>query len=126
MNGDQLPDIITVNIGSPNGVIINKGAGKFSSEQHFGAELRSYAIEVADLDNDGDSDVVVANVMAKNEIYLNDGNGILVLNTSVGDPQARTYALAIGDVNKDGKLDIVTGSSGALNKVFYQKQGSHD
>jgi predicted nucleotidyltransferase len=78
------------------------------------------SIALGDLDGDGDIDIVVGNVGSVNEVYVNDGSGILSLNASFGS-NASTYGLALGDVNGDGMIDIVTAESLAINRVFYQK-----
>ena len=71
-------------------------------------------IEFADLDGDGDMDMVVASSDKSNvSIFRGDGNGELVLagNFSAGP---NPTDIAIGDINNDGNLDIVVANHETL------------
>ncbi|MGH7547759.1 MAG: FG-GAP-like repeat-containing protein [Gemmatimonadales bacterium] len=64
VDGDRDLDLILVALGGPNGLFLNDGAGRFA-EQGEDAGLTSWAgsttIAVADVDDDGDLDLYVAN-----------------------------------------------------------------
>lgn len=61
-------------------------------------------LAVNDLDNDGDNDIVLANLNGKNSLFWNDGD----LNfRKVEFPHGSSRAVAIVDVDADGLLDIV-------------------
>lgn len=70
--------------------------------------LPSQAIP-ADLDDDGDLDVIVRSVdpfgTATLQLFRNPGDGTLLLQTSV--PAVSADRLASGDLNHDGRLDLV-------------------
>lgn len=63
----------------------------------------------ADIDNDGDKDLLVTNFMAANRLYENDGNMNLIdITTSAGFflfPEP-TYGATFGDYDSDGLLDL--------------------
>lgn len=94
----------------------NDGAGNFSRRNIYalnngGAITKD--VKVADLDNDGDIDVVGVGY-PKTRVFYNDGNEnfsvfeIPVINTS-------TETVAIDDMNNDGLKDIVVWYNGAMN-----------
>jgi len=81
----------------------------------------TYAIELADMDDDGDLDVVVGNWASNiNKLYLSkrisaafSGMSEIQISTDMDS----TQAVAAGDFNRDGSLDLVTGNSG-FNKLY--------
>ena len=72
---------------------------------------QTLALEVSDLDGDGDMDVVVGHDRAHNEILVNDGSGNFVAR-ALGSTTLTTDSLAVGDVDGDGLIDIVEGNAG--------------
>jgi hypothetical protein len=74
LNGDGAPDVLTGNIGIDR-ALINDGRGFFSDETarlwpQGGGESRTQDLETADVDGDGDLDVLVANE-GQDQLYLN-------------------------------------------------------
>jgi hypothetical protein len=65
-------------------------------------------VESADLDNDGDMDIVIANEYQPNRLLLNDGNGLFT-NAAGRIPikNLDSEDIALTDLNGDGWLDIV-------------------
>ena len=81
----------------------------------------SEAIDLGDLDGDGDLDAFVGNTQGSgevlqnnlpNEVWLNDGSGQFSDSGQMLGQQ-RTYAVALGDVDGDGDLDALVGNDGA-------------
>ena len=99
-------------------LLLNQGGATFAvqglptsaSSLTSGAQ-QTLALEVSDLDGDGDMDVVVGHDRAHNEILVNDGSGNFVAR-ALGSTTLTTDSLAVGDVDGDGLIDIVEGNAG--------------
>ncbi|MEL7249128.1 MAG: T9SS type A sorting domain-containing protein [Bacteroidota bacterium] len=82
-----------------------------------GAKQQSMDVRAADLDQDGDLDIVLANEFQANTILFNDGSGNFtvaaanVLPARVQDSEE----VAIADFNGDGWLDLVFCSEDDIN-----------
>jgi len=110
LNGDGAMDLLTGNIGTDR-ALINDGRGRFRDETaqrwpQDGAS-RTQDLELADVDADGDLDVVVANE-GQNQLFLND-DGVLVDVTARNLPLRvdETREIRAVDVDGDGDLDLV-------------------
>jgi hypothetical protein len=130
LNGDRRIDLVVggrdliVVPGKPNGgrlgVLLNNGAGGFTVSATYesvpGSRLPTGAVALADLDNDGDADLVGGGLIQNGSVdngaisvRRNSGNGtfgspeIYLFENSVDRPQN----FALGDLNSDGFTDIV-------------------
>ena len=99
---------------------INDGTGNFSGPLNFGTGVQESSISMADLDNDGDLDLIVTGQEGANERldkYINDGSGNFAGPVSFG-VGVEYSSICIGDLDNDGDLDlIVTGSDGANERL---------
>ncbi len=105
LNGDEYVDIFA----PPKFAFINNGDGTYTAMTPLPfAHLNSTSgSSCADLDNDGDNDLIIAGVPSK--VYFNNGSGILI-DSSAKVPGLAGYGafgVAIGDYNKDRQLDFV-------------------
>lgn len=101
--------------GQSNQLFINDN-GIFSEDTNSEiatATTNSFGSSFGDVDNDGDLDLLVCNAyMASqntNFLYINDGNGNFILDTSseISNYQGWTFGCAFGDYDNDGWLDVL-------------------
>jgi hypothetical protein len=110
INGDFTDD---VTFAHPEGNIrcyIGNGVGEFEEldlelEGAVGEDAKM--VLWADVDNDGDQDLFVTFRLARNRMYLNDGNlNLSSFNSGLRDDEQKSYGAAFGDINGDGFLDL--------------------
>lgn len=79
-----------------------------TASTHCGDRGYSQGIAVADLNQDGFSDLIVANI-GPNHVYINQGDGTFQASIpSLFDQQSQwTTSIACGDLNGDGRPEIV-------------------
>jgi hypothetical protein len=81
---------------------------------------RSYSARLADLDADGDLDVVLSNDTPDPKlVFLNDGHGRFHPGSSYGRPEWETRNAAVADLNHDGLADIVVANRSDRGAVNY-------
>lgn len=120
-NGDGLPDLAYVGISAffSVGVVVrfNLGGLAFGPEILLGQGGGAEDLEAADLDADGDVDLICVgwagnpNVIGApfpNAIFLNNGAGAFTV-ASVGPGVSWTRWVTTGDLNADGINDLVVG-----------------
>ena len=76
---------------------------------------------VADVDNDGDSDLLITNI-GPNQLLINDGTGKFIDHSAMADlvdDQSWSTSAAVADYNGDGMVDMYV-----ANYIHYRK-GSH-
>lgn len=108
----------------PNDVYINNGGGSFARKgvlvtPGYPAEFgdNTWAVRLADADNDGDLDLFTANFdfgPTQSYLFLNNGNGdfdYLQHSVPIGAP-AIALGMEVADFNGDGRVDIAFGHLG--------------
>jgi hypothetical protein len=98
-------------------LFLNPGGGVFASSTDVLTENDLNCVVTADLDLDGDVDLVVgqatlAGPYEEVAVYLNDGDGSFAAPARYGDTIGAWRALT-ADLNGDGYADLVTGGSSA-------------
>ncbi|MCZ7605262.1 MAG: FG-GAP-like repeat-containing protein [Planctomycetota bacterium] len=137
LNADGHLDIVCGNgttSGVPNTIHLGDGTGSFPVTRMvevlpgYGSYVYDLTLdlELADVDNDGDLDLVTAEfavgTTVPSRIFYNDGDGNFsqyLLNGSAMVPNStdiggalQAMCVAVGDLDNDGDLDIVLGTNG--------------
>ena len=73
------------------------------------------------MDEDGDEDIVVGNVKARNNVFLNLGNGQKWEKIVLSDKKFSTYDIMVFDLNGDRKLDIIESNSDEQNIYYFNR-----
>ncbi|HAB14958.1 MAG TPA: hypothetical protein DCE44_00760, partial [Verrucomicrobiales bacterium] len=107
---DGRPDIYFCNLEGPNRLYRNLGDFRFE-EMDLGeaacADQLSTGAAFADLDGDGDSDLIVNGIAAGTRLFLNNGRAqwTEVKNSGLSRT-ASAMSLALADIDGDGDLDL--------------------
>ncbi len=94
-----------------------------SSDAH-----KSSSVALADVDRDGDLDLLVGNDAQANRLYLNNGTADPFSGVSGSDISSDTHetnSVALADVDGDGDLDLVAGNYNAQNNRLYQQRNKY-
>ncbi|MEL7146053.1 MAG: VCBS repeat-containing protein, partial [Bacteroidota bacterium] len=108
-----------------NRVMINDGKGFFEDQSATRLPYResleeTREVDVADIDGDGDLDILYGNVQAfvagavrQNRLLRNDGKGFFkdITATHLPKDDHRCFSVAFLDIDNDGDPDIMTGNT---------------
>ncbi|MCL6495757.1 MAG: VCBS repeat-containing protein, partial [Ignavibacterium sp.] len=116
VDNDQIPDVITTDNSSVQITVHkNLGNGTFFIPQLYLVNSSSAFIDAADIDNDGDLDLITSasgrtRVGSQVAILRNNGSGTFATRQTIpirsGGIQAK-----LRDINNDGLVDIICGTS---------------
>lgn len=112
LNGDGHEDVVTSDGNLRNSrdtvtTLLGDGKGGLESLQAYSDNImRPFAVDLGDLDGDGDLDVVVSNYFADWQVLQNDGTGKVTLAQTVNPTRAASCALLL-DIDADNDLDLV-------------------
>jgi len=113
-----------------NYIYLNNGSGTFSLGSTYSAvnTVRFWDFKIADVDGDGDKDIVSIDSSATGDfqVKFNNGSGTFstttTLSTSIGSGGRRT--LQLGDVDNDGDIDaMVNRQSGEIGILLNNGSG---
>lgn len=133
LNGDGFPDIVLAkgrHWPLHNRVLMNDGHGRFSASNLGSAPDRTYSAALADVDLDGDLDVVVSNDAPDRKlVYTNDGRARFQYAGTFGDPAWTTRYVALADLDGDRYPDVIVANRGGDKAVpsfvcFNDQKGS--
>ncbi len=124
VDGDGSLDVVIANNGRHDRLYLNDGRGRFRDDPFFALSNsadNSQAVVLADIDQDGDPDLLVGNEQQQNRLLLNVGAGQFVDVTAARLPAIAdsTQALAVADVDGDGDLDLVVGNDRRERNALY-------
>jgi uncharacterized delta-60 repeat protein len=141
LNGDGYADLISANAASGTVTVLfnkgNSGAGVFDSSAVANSHRADYvagegprAIAFADMDKDGDLDLVIANTGGTVTVLLNKGAGVFDASTTsnsfrvdynVGSSPATVIC---ADVDRDGNPDLIVANSESNTLSVLMNNGS--
>lgn len=124
IDGDGDKDLLAGNEDN-NRLLINDGSGFFKDESSTRLPYRATPeetreVDVADIDGDGDLDILYGNVQAfvdravrQNRLLQNDGKGFFkdVTASHLPKDENRCFGVAFLDIDRDGDADIMTGNT---------------
>ncbi len=120
LNGDELLDIVAIDVRSGASIYLNQHDGLFPVGVPLGNNnVIPYALGVSDLNGDSTIDVIVGNRQAPSIVYFNDGSATNFLPVQFGDDQGAAYGIAVGDIDQDGSQDIGVARSDAPNVLYF-------
>ena len=112
VDGDGLPDVFLARTEGSSALYRNLGGWKFEDiTARAGvatADRHSTGCTLADVDGDGDLDLILLATTGPNAIFLNDGHGRFTEHRDLGlDPAGRGgTTVTMADVDGDGDLDL--------------------
>ena len=121
IDGDGDEDLVVANgrhWPGQNRVFINDGNGKFNRQRKLSDDQdTTYATPLADLDGDGDLDIVVGNDRQPNYVLLNNGKGNFSKSQQIGEPSS-TRSITLADVDGKNGIDILVTNRKKPNLIF--------
>jgi len=139
VDGDGDLDIVFANVKAfvpaadpQNRLLINDGRGFFRDETGHRlpqSNLRSFDVELLDIDNDGDLDLLTADAREGRNfeelvhLFLNDGGGrFLYVNGAILPTgiRGKWFDIEVADFNGDGRFDLYLSSQGSTDRLLIQ------
>jgi len=110
IDGDGLADIYLCSLQGPNRLYRNLGQWRFEevglADAACAGQL-STGVTFADVDGDGDLDLLVNGIVAGTRLFLNDGRGGWTEEKNSGlSRTASATSMALADIDGDGDLDL--------------------
>ncbi|CAF3685790.1 unnamed protein product [Rotaria socialis] len=120
VNDDGKLDIIVANTLSNNvGVLLNIGNGTFTAQATYstGSGSSPNFVVAADVNGDGEPDIIVANTGSNNVgVLLNIGNGTFAAQATYSTGSGSSpYFIVVADVSGNGKPDIIVANIDSNN-----------
>jgi len=101
------------------------GAFDAATGSDVGSAQDTRSLALADMDGDGDIDVMEGNANQTNRLFLNNGTPdpfIGVTGIEVGSVQA-TFSLALADIDGDGNIDMMEGNGNSQANLLFLNNG---
>lgn len=134
VDGDGDPDFVVTGWGGVTGGLTslyeNDGTGTLTEVTGaFGPNPlwgRGRDVDLADVDADGDPDLVVAMFQHDDVLLINDGSGRFASSASFPGGLPNTFGIEAADFDRDGDVDLVIGgyqTGGVAELRFYRNDG---
>jgi hypothetical protein len=137
VDGDQDQDVLITGFSGTSGMRIaklylNDGKGNFTKSINSSLEaLRDGSVAFADIDNDGDQDLLTTGDGSSGKpiakLFTNDGKGVFTLVPDTPFEGVNNCSIAFADVNGDGSKDVlITGQTQDRESIsqLYTNNGS--
>ena len=136
IDGDGDLDLIGINAGASSTELLLRNNGTGTAWTNISTSITpNPAIDdndsrFFDIDMDGDLDIVIGSLGARDRIYLNSGAGVFAESTTLmAAVSDATIDVKVADFNNDKRFDIITaqGESGAFqNRIYMNNTGPID
>ena len=121
IDGDGRPDVFLVRTEGPSALYRNLGDWRFENitRQAGVAAPDRYptGCAFADVDGDGDQDLLLVSLGGPNALFLNDGRGHFSEQTAGLTSTAGSMTIAVADVDGDGDLDLYVANNKAYTTI---------
>jgi hypothetical protein len=128
VDGDGDLDLAVGNDFAPNKVYLNhNGVLQTDDDQPWTSPTLADTRKVAwaDIDGDGDLDLIFGYDGAPNEIYFNEGGSLQATAGWTAAASLRTFSIGIADLNGDGWLDFIVGTASSVPiHIYYNNNGT--
>jgi hypothetical protein len=117
LNGDGHPDLVLgfYFIDNVISVLLGNGDGTFRPPVTYNTGGGSGAVALADVNGDGNLDVMVAEGSGRVGVMLGNGDGTFQSVRSYSTGGQNPDSIAVADVNHDGKLDLIVANQCPIN-----------
>lgn len=120
MNNDGQLDIVLGNKRGENEVFLLDKDGKPGESIHFsGITSHTLDVTLADLNKDGNLDILVANYGSPNEFLVNKGDMVFD-HQFISNRNFETTAIFAFDINRDQIIDVVETNFEHLNLILHR------
>jgi len=129
INNDGYKDLYLGNQNAKDQLFLNNGDKTFTditAEARINNDQKPNSVNMADIDNDGDLDIYVANIFSENILYRN--NGDLTFTDITRSSGATDRNVAMGaiffDYDNDFDVDLLLTNDGFSEYVMYENDGT--
>ena len=130
VNGDGWPDVFFAGMEEPNQLYLNRGNWKFEEvSKESGVDASGFfssGAVLADIDSDGDLDLLTTSIGSGILVFQNDSDGVFedVTDTRGVVQSGGATSMALSDVDSDGDLDLYVGfyKSETVKDLFHPDQ----
>ncbi len=119
VNGDGRVDVFVANDATPNHLWMNAGNGRFAESalmsgvaiDQDGAPKAGMGVHAADVDEDGDNDLIVVNLDTESDSFFRNSGKFFVDDTAnvglrIASRRFTRFGVAFTDFDNDGRVDL--------------------